>query len=196
MTNNDTYLLDGNFCRQAIIDYNKYKYYVLGPNIHVKNDRIQTNPINGNVLTYSEAKQKVLSLRLQTILAYGGLLNTALKIKNMLHPESIEYTYNREMYHEYVKLHGSCWVFSPEYVQEYNGINGDTFLYLEEDVLCIMMANKGHLMLYSPNVHIFHSEDASTNYTVKGRKKQIFVLKQHLKSMKVIENILRGENDN
>lgn len=195
MTNNDTYLLDDNFCRQAIFDYNKYKYFVLGPNIHVKEDTIQSNPMDDYLLTYSEVRRKIWSLRLQTVLAYSGLLKMAFRIKNKQHPELLESKYSREKYYMNVKLHGSCWIFSPDYVQKYDGINEETFLYLEEEILYITMMKENHLMLYSPNVHIFHTEDAATNYTVGGRKKQIFVIKQHLKSMKVIEKILEGEKE-
>lgn len=193
MTNSDTYLMDRNFCRQAISDYKNNHYYVLGPNVHSEDESIQSNPMVGERLTYKKTKQKLRSLRCQLVLAHIGLLNIAMKIKRKADSTHKKSGYNRGQYYRDVKLHGCCWIFSPKYIEEYDGINEETFLYLEEDILYITLSARNQLMLYSPNVHIFHSGAASTNFVVKGRQRQIFGIKHHLNSMKVIKNILRRE---
>lgn len=183
MLNSDTCLLDHSFIEQIKYDYDKYKYYVLGPNIVLNQPEIRVNPLGEHVLGKNEINKKIVSLAIQILLANLRLENmVAIIQKNRRGKHKIK-EYDRYKYYENVKLHGCCLIFSPKYIEEYNGLNEGTFLYLEEDMLFLEMKRTGHIMLYSPNVKIYHAEDASTNFISAGRKKKLFVLKNHLHSM-------------
>ncbi len=56
------------------------------------------------------------------------------------------------------------------------------------------MQQRGYKTLYSPNVKIFHTGGVSTDQIIKGKEKQLFVLKNHLHSMMVINKILEGKH--
>ena len=190
MTNSDTYLINDCFGQSIIRDYETFGFYVLGPNV-IDSKKTQSNPMGTHVLTYSEMGKIVLSLRIQIILNLlrGDALVSC--IQKIRHKENTATNaYDRECYYENVKLHGCCLVFSPDYVAEYDGINECTFLYMEEDLLYYEMMQKNHLMLYSPNVKIFHVGAASSQKQTT-RKRKMFVLRHHLNSAKAIRNYMR-----
>ena len=183
MMNSDTCLLDHSFIEQIKSDYDKYKYYVLGPNIVLNQPEIRVNPLGEHVLEKNETNKKIVSLAIQILLVNLRLENMVAIIQKNRRVKHKNKKYDRYKYYENVKLHGCCLIFSPKYIEEYNGLNEGTFLYLEEDMLFLEMKRTDHIMLYSPNVKIYHAEDASTNFISAGRKKKLFVLKNHLNSM-------------
>lgn len=189
--NSDTCLVDEFFVEQAKSDYFKYKYYVLGPNIVLKQPEVRVNPLGEHVLERAEVKKKIISLIIQIVLVSLKLENIISTIQNRKRLYAQKQEYNRRNYYFNVKLHGCCLIFSPEYIKEYNGLNEGTFLYLEEEMLFLEMQRANHIMLYSPKVTIYHAEDASTNFITSGRKKRVFVLKNHLKSMLAIEKRIK-----
>lgn len=182
--NSDTLLVQDDFFSALLQDFEEHKYAVLGPDIATP-DKIPCNPMGTYMITYEESKRKVLSLKIQIFLNYlcldkavRSLMSFRKKKTAMLDPGE---------HHVNVKLHGCCLVFSPIFLEHYDGFDEGTFLYLEEDLLYLHMMKDCRITLYSPRVKIYHLEDASTNKLAKGRKKNRFVLKQHLKSMQVIQ---------
>lgn len=188
--NSDVYLIDDNFTYCAIKAFEKYRYDVLGPDVHTPNG-VPGNPIGNHIITLRETKKKIQSLKCQIILnsfnldEFGRKISRKLKSTNLQKKE-----YNRNQYYENVKLHGCCWVFSTKFIEKYDGLHEGTFLYLEEELLYLMMMKEGRKTLYCPETKIFHSEDKSTDYIQKGRKKRRFILHYHLQSMKVIRKYL------
>lgn len=63
-----------------------------------------------------------------------------------------------------VKLHGSCYIFSRVFfaAREYC-FYPETFLYAEEDILLYQCQENNLTVVYSPNLHVIHLEDVSTN---------------------------------
>lgn len=191
MMNSDTCVLDINFKEQVKKDYEDYKYFVLGPDIILKRPDIQVNPMGEHVLTLEEVEKKVVSLKVQITLVRMHLDSLLDKLQQRHRRNRERKTYKRDAYHLDVKLHGCCWIFSPQFIARYDGLNESTYLYLEEDMLYLEMRKQKHLMLYSPKVRIFHAEDASSSYIKQGREKRLFVLRNHLQSMLAIQNRLK-----
>lgn len=50
MMNSDTCIIDKNFGEQIWRDYNKYHYYVLGPDIILKQSETRVNPLGEHIL--------------------------------------------------------------------------------------------------------------------------------------------------
>jgi GT2 family glycosyltransferase len=194
LLNNDTYLIQNDFFKCILNDYRLFGFYVAGPMILTPNINDHPNPMGKHAMIYQECKKKILSLYSQLILNRSILDEVCRKIVHQIRnnkygeKSSIDYT----QYQLNVKLHGSCLILSPKYVNQYDGLNSDTFLYLEEDLLFITMMKSEQLTLYSPKIKIFHKEDGSTDYLFnKEREKRYFILKQHLKSMIVIKKYLK-----
>ena len=94
------------------------------------------------------------------------------------------------------KLHGCCLIFSREYIDKFNGLNPNTFLYMEEDILFVRLRNNKLISLYSPDLWLTHLEDAATDKMMKsGKKKRRFIYKNHIKSYNAliceIKNVTR-----
>jgi len=78
-------------------------------------------------------------------------------------------------------LHGACLIFSPSYIEEFEGLNKDTFLYMEEDILKLNADYYKFKMLYSGDLVIYHKEDAATdmgqgNFNQKYRRKNSLLI--------------------
>lgn len=188
--NSDTYLIQNDFFQSALLDYTRFHYFVLGPNIETPN-QVQSNPLGKHVISFKETKKKILSLKIQLFLNLIGLDKI---IRNFIkHNQQDTNSHKRDEYDFNCKLHGCCLILSQDFISNYNGFDEGTFLYLEEDFLYTHMMMDNRLTLYSPYVKIYHCEDASTNQIAKGREKRRFVLKNHLQSMKVINQYLKEE---
>ena len=84
-------------------------------------------------------------------------------------------------------MHGSCLIFSREYINHFDGLNPNTFLYMEEDILFVRLKKNGLKSLYSPDLEILHLEDAATNMIIrKGATKRRFIYRNHLKSIQAL----------
>lgn len=191
--NSDTYLVNNQFYKQIQEDYDEYHFWVLGPNV-ITPDGELCNPVGDEVLTIKEAKKKTISLYCQLLLNFFNVDNI---IRNLLKKTNLPPNkYARESYYTNVKLHGCCLVFSKQFVDKYHGFNPNTFLYLEEDLLYITMMTEKRNTLYSPNVVIYHMEDAATDKIASGRKKRRFIIKNHIRSMKAINKYLQNNQNN
>ena len=98
---------------------------------------------------------------------------------------------------EYINphLHGSCYIFSKKFIESRTyAFNPATFLYYEEDILCYECKNQNLKMFYSPEIHIQHLEDVSTNMVYKSDyKKEEFKLKEMIKSSEVYINLVNRQ---
>ena len=88
------------------------------------------------------------------------------------------------------KLHGSCLIFTPVFVQRFDEpFDPGTFLYLEEDILYMRCKRAGLAMRYDPQIVVRHAEDVSTDSMVRhdARRKQILYLERHRDSLGTLE---------
>ncbi len=195
MLNSDTKLISDNFCELAINYFEEYKYSVAGPDV-INKDCSQSNPMEGHILTVEETDQKVRSLKFQLLLNRINADKTARRIiriiKGNMEGKS---SYIRDKAFVNVKLHGCCWIFSPLYIEKYDGISEITFLYLEEDLLYHIVVKDGGSTLYAPEIKIYHEGGASTDITKCDRLKRKYVLENHLKSMTAINRYLKTEKE-
>jgi GT2 family glycosyltransferase len=98
---------------------------------------------------------------------------------------------NYEKRAENVKLHGACLVFSPDYINQFNGLYPETFMYLEEDILFYISKKMYLKTVYLPTLQILHKEDISTNTIFKKEnEKRRFVQKQSIKSLIVFLKLI------
>ena len=97
---------------------------------------------------------------------------------------------------ENVGLHGCCLVMSPIYNENFDGLNENTFMYLEEEILQFEVINKGLKTLYSPELKIEHAEGYTTSkVNTKPVEKRRFLYKNSIKSAKVLLALWREKNE-
>ena len=88
-------------------------------------------------------------------------------------------------------LHGSFLIFSENYINDFDGLNPNTYMYMEENILRMEMLSNNKIMLYSPDIIVFHEEDCSTDEKYSSNRKKVFKFSNSLKSMEVLWPLLK-----
>lgn len=186
--NNDTLIKQTNFIEIVKNEYESSNFAVLGPQIITRDGLNNSNPVEYVVDRKSKASVLIIKRKIK-------LLLNKLHLNRFLHDvgTSIKHEgkYNNLQRYENVKLHGACWIFSDIFFEMYDGINKSTFLYFEEDILYLETQRKGLKTVYNPDLIVTHLEDSSTNnVTQNSREKNIFVLCNEIRSLKVLKKLL------
>lgn len=209
--NNDTYILQENFLQILEDIYLKTNFDILGPYIYDKNLKPQ-NPVldlktkleevNSEILRVERIlssnihKEKLKSTIKNILLSQEYLERIIRKILNKPKKMIIDELANKE--NKNVGLHGSCLIFSKNYMKKYiNIFYNKTFMYVEEDILYNRVLRDKLKSVYSPNLKIYHKEDRSTEAIVgKKFEKQMFILKHIRDSLEIYREVLiNGEQD-
>lgn len=204
MINNDTIINQKEFLANIETIYNDNKFDVLGPDIVSMIDQRHQNPYRTDNFSYTEKNINKLILKRyrNIVLSYFHIYDLYVFIyrniiKKYLHQflQSNSYSQRYDKVQYDVKLHGSCWIFSPDYIKKFKGLYSKTFMYLEEDILFYIAKQEGLRLIYSPDVKIFHKEDSSTNALLNSnRKKRIFICKNEISSAKEFVKIINNKS--
>lgn len=161
--NNDVIIADSNFVKGIADEYSREPFAVLGPDIWAVAAGVHQNPIRLSPLNLHEVRV----LRMKMAAKYRFFLYNYLSwnLKLMLgiakRPGAGESDYARP--HEGCVLHGSCLIFSRDFISERKcAFNPDTFLYTEEDILHLECSRASLVIRYTPGLKVVHLEDAST----------------------------------
>jgi GT2 family glycosyltransferase len=88
-------------------------------------------------------------------------------------------------------IHGCCMIFSPQYVQKYDGMNPRTFLYMEEYILHLRLLANGWTTAYLRDLSIIHLSHVATSTVVTNKiEKRRFRYRNNLKSYNVLIPLL------
>ena len=189
--NNDTIVKQKDFVERVNISYEKYKYFIMGPDIISLKDGGNQNPM-GTLLSKKEVNKEII--RYKILLALSKIWIYDL-LKNKKKSEQSNIKNEKGSYEELDEkvLHGSCLIFSPDFVEKnIKPFNPNTFLYMEEMILARYCKEKNMKMVYDPTIEIFHKEDSSTNKKVTSNKeKREFVFKNLIKSCKIYKKVFK-----
>lgn len=194
MINNDTVIEQKNFCEKLIDVYKKEDYYVLGPDIISLCDGGHQNPFKMKFSSEREVKKRILVTGIKLILSYIGLESIIRKVFKIDNSPNIRTEKIDHNIYEGV-LHGSCLIFSKNYIKKYDGLYDKTFMYGEEEILFHMCKINCMKYLYSPEITIYHNESSSTkeDFSNKKYKQKIFLYKSKLNSYIKFYRILNGK---
>lgn len=195
--NNDTIINQPDFIDKIINTYNNTNFDILGPKI-VTNDGESVNPFPAYT-TLEEVREKIKYheklVKIYKNVLLRSMLNIYLKInkifKKTKHLENgIESKYD-------VSLHGCALIFSKKYYEKYSDIfYNETFLYHEEEFLEYRRRKDNLITYYDSNLEIFHKEGKSLDKSFnKNYDKLIFRNKEILKSLRLLENIMKEGKD-
>lgn len=187
LVNNDTLMLTSNFLNIVMEDYKQYQFAVLGPKI-ISPPKVQSNPYVQIEKTPREMLQllnkRYIKFRIREIsfsLGIGVIRRNAqnllesYKNKNGLKRKNLDSPHVGEGDHVRLNsgLHGSFLVFSPIYVQEYDGIEDVTFAYGEEWLIYNRCNERGWLMIYEPRILVEHEGDSVSKKSTTSLRTQI-----------------------
>lgn len=197
LLNNDICIIQEDFIKLIEEEYEKSNFAVLGPKVHLLNNEV--NSVNTNKISLKRIQKELRSDYLNLFFSYLGLYdlytNTKKYIKKVIRKNVVENKSDVDVRYENIILHGCCLIFSPTYIEKFDGLDDRTFLYHEEELLFNRLQKHKLISVYNPKLEIFHAEDSATNaITVTDRKKRIFVYKNKIKSGKILYNDLKKGN--
>ena len=195
--NNDTYLVQNDFCKVVLQEWNLSRFAVLGPYVHTFSG-INQNPCPHQITTTKQVDFWISHHRKGLIRSYFGIDSIWLslkewvkKIRGYKNEEIRQMEKINEIRQENVKLHGCCLVFSPEFFACFDGFDSRTFMYAEEDIILAQIRKKNLKTVYNPKLEIFHAERAATKSATRTtRQKKLFLYSEGIKSLKVLKSVL------
>ncbi|GFI68581.1 hypothetical protein IMSAG249_00398 [Lachnospiraceae bacterium] len=192
LLNNDVIMFQQDFIEKIEEEYAQSKFDILGPAIIDRQGRIVTSypqkPVHSTIWAIYLGQ---ITCIVKWVLSFIKLdVKLAGYIANK---QNKEIGFDSRLRYENVLISGCCIVFSKEYIKKFDGLNPNTFMYLEEEIL-FARANKNYLkIVYTPAVKIIHIGEAATSCLLgKGEAqkrrfkylnqfKSFFVLKEELK---------------
>ena len=187
LMNNDVVIKSGNICELIEDDFKKEKFAVLGPSIRSPLGHEQ-NPLRFGLLKGVRLDISISYLLIDFILTF---LFVSPIIHKMLNPFIAKSGRDMEPLNN-VELHGSFLVFSPIYIERFDGLDERTFLYCEEEFLFARCHFNKLKTRFNPQIQIIHNETENNNSSVlKMRKKRFFRVRHCLKSLFIYRKALK-----
>lgn len=195
LLNNDVIIEQKDFQKVLLEEYEKAPFYLAGPDIVTPEGNSQ-NPFMTECSGKGDIIKKLFHDYVVLALMKIGLQQ---KLKKALHYDGSIFKPNDVQTIRDFKgvLHGSCLIFSPDYIREFNGLYGGTFLYCEEEILCYILKELQDPYCYLKSLKVVHRHSMSMKREIKDedqRKMQeirmrIVSYKKFLGIMKTKENI-------
>lgn len=191
--NNDAFIDCDRFVELCVEDYRERHCGVIGPDIVSGKDGSHANPVNGVYDSPEKIRAVRKHIRRNLLLLHLHLDKPLAALKRRLHgtPSIVSTaTTGPKQPDKVFKLHGSCLVFTPAFVEHFGqAFDPGTFLYLEEDILYMRCRQAGLTMYFDPRILVRHAEDVSTDHMTgfSPRRKQMQYLQRHRESLKVLE---------
>lgn len=193
--NNDVLIDQANFLNEIEKIYYDTDFSVLGPDIYCPLARKHQNPAHLNGFHKRDA-QRLYNTTIKycehpAFYFYKRATLGRLKRKIIKGSQNIDLI-DRTVEMENVVLHGACYIFSANFIQQRTDcFCPKTFLYMEEDILHYECVRDGMRVLYSPRVKVNHLEDVSTNASIESEYQKFKMKNQEMKkSIEVFLEIL------
>ncbi|WP_249869217.1 glycosyltransferase family 2 protein [Oceanobacillus saliphilus] len=194
LLNSDTEIISGNWNEVISHKYDKYQFHVMGPDILNLDGITHGNPRKTKKYNLLTINYMLWIKYIELILLYLhiDIIEIYIKMKNWLSSKVIKERsdkINNDLIN--VELQGSCLILSSSYLDKYNGLNDQTFLYFEEAILKYIAERDGLVMLYTPDISILHKEYGSTMQVVSSSwERKMFIMRHGIKSRKVMRSLI------
>ena len=177
LANNDVVFEDKKWIDKVCSLYEREHYYVLGPDV-VTPDGVHQNPFRATVSSTGRVLKNLLHDVVVYILLKMGLQK---KLSEKIHTKSVweECDWKNSQNDFNGVLHGSCLVFSPLFIDDFDGLYSGTFLYAEEDILCYILHKLHDKYTYSNEVQVLHCHSTSFKRTYQDDSERKKVMVRH-----------------
>ena len=194
LLNNDVTIEQENFNKVVLDEYEKNPFYVAGPNI-VTPDGNNQNPFRMECMNEKIIRKNLLH-------DYIVLALMKVRIQQMLkrilrYDGSIFKPNDTETIHDFHGvIHGSCIIFSPDYINEFDGLYNDTFLYCEEEIMCYILNKLGYTYSFLKNVTVTHRHSVTMKREVRDEdKRKMIEIRRRIVSYKKFLKIAKCKED-
>jgi GT2 family glycosyltransferase len=171
LLNNDVYITQKLFIDYLEEDYENMQFDVMGPLIYDGSHNVSTKypqkPLH-NTKWSVYLGQAVCLLKL--VLSFFSI---DVWIENMIF--QLQHVHDNLSPLEKqinVQISGCCIIFARGYIQKFDGLNENTFFYLEEEVLYARIVKNHMSIVYNPRIEVIHLGEVSTNYKLKSKSKR------------------------
>lgn len=201
VANNDVMFEQNEFAQQMLAVHATTRCSVLGPDI-ITPKGIHQSPLREKMFDRNELKKKLF---IKQIFLYYFLVKKKLKIgdkiqilENMFEKKDRKNQEKKRWMEEQreVVLQGACIIYTPDFIQsEHKAFSSSTYMYGEEDLLCLYCKKKGHEVVYSPKIQVEHLNGESTEKSYENvLDKNIFMYNYIVKGYKILLKEMRREN--
>lgn len=165
--NSDLIFCDKNFIKQAISEYEKTQYAVLGPDVVSEDLKKHENPTASEINSISDLKRQINRFKVLNWLNKLNLVTLSRSVHKLTQKKAKIFSADEavDSFEERIKVHGSCFVLSPRYFEKFEGLYDGTFLFQEENILADMCMRNNLKIVYSPDLQVIHL--GSKSYKVK-----------------------------
>lgn len=200
MTNNDTEIMQDDFMNMIVEEYKESNFAVLGPEIMLEDGSICAYPkqvLKLNEIEKDRERVKKLLWKNKWFIESVHLFLYKY-ISKVIRWNRIRHRFREvpsiESRQENVRLHGCCMVFSPVYINAFDGLDVRTHFYGEEDILFVRIIRNHMKSVYQPKLKIFHHEEAATSDRMgKSYKKRRFIYETHLETLEMLEKMYQED---
>lgn len=197
--NNDTLIEDENFIEKIIHYYEKEKYYIAGPDVISLINHNHQNPAI-KFQTFKETIKLTIENIIRLFGYFSGTIDNIDKIyKNRQKKKKENKKINTcdeniKKVSDYA-LNGACWIYSPDYINEFNGMYSKTYMYGEELIMFYICKQLELNYAYIENTYIIHKEGSSTKKVFNSKEKGIFFFSHATKSSFLLLWIMIRKNN-
>lgn len=170
MINSDILMTDNDFLDKLIADYESTNFDVAGPNVVSPNSSC-LNPQHSILLDINAADKLIreLSFRLKLCDLHLEPIYAALvRVKNIIAKKDYntfgEGTTRQLDYKIGDQIHGCFIIFSERYIQKFDGLYNETFLYCEEALLRLRCQRAEMEMWYLSDISALHNESRTEKF--------------------------------
>ncbi|MCD8221088.1 MAG: glycosyltransferase [Clostridiales bacterium] len=196
--NNDMEITQDDFIDHIEKRFNDYHYFVMGPDIYSTKKKYHQNPQTRKLPTRKELEQRYRKLWLRNqfkFLIKAKWMLRDLRKNKQQNTETASQKNRIYVDHvvEDVMLHGSCYVFSPLFIENHpkECFYNKTFMYMEAEILYYQCSRDNEKMIYYPWLHVDHHEDVSTDAEYKKQyEKSVFSVKCLLTSTRAFIELM------
>ncbi|RQN02446.1 glycosyltransferase family 2 protein [Clostridium butyricum] len=205
VTNNDVIFHQNDFVERIDKIYNEKKFFILGPDIFIRQNKEHQSPISINAIKIKDIENELSMYKfyLDKPRLYVGR-RILQNIKNNIYSNSIIFrkfynrifnkiNMNREQQYENVVIQGACIIVSKDYLEvEEKIFSPEPFLYCEELFLYFKCMKNKYRIIYDPSIQIWHEDSASIKYISKNMvDKAKFTLPNHVVAREMLLDYLK-----
>lgn len=187
LVNNDIIFNNDAFADRMIIEYEKKRFDVAGPKIWSLSAKKEQNPVPARMQTVPSLHKRIVYLTVRIVCSYIPFLNTYLMDTKDNHSSYIPLKESEDY-----MLYGAFLIFSKNYIQKFDGIYSQTFMFVEEDILKWRVTENHLKMLFLPTLSVLHTDHVATNKSiVNAQKIKRFFFIQSLKSALIFLKVMK-----
>ena len=187
LANNDLVFEQEDFVEKLLARCEETGFDVAGPKIISMVDGKNQNPVAVQYHSLKDVDKRIIK---DSVLAFLCNFDMDKRIQKVFAKEIEEVEYHAGMDFQ---IHGACMFFANGYLERYDGLCDQTFMYGEENILKYMVVRDGLKLEYLDDVTVYHKEGSSTGVIYgKGKEKRKFYYKWNLHSAKQLRKMMKS----